>query len=175
MYACDESANGLFITGVVTTGIYCLPSCPARKPKAGNVRFFGFEAEAIAAGLRPCKRCRPDAYYAGIDADRENLVFALRQLQLNPASINSIPEMADRVGVGQSKLYEIVERYHKTTPAALMHAYRIQRARDLLEAGEMGIATVAFEVGYASLSSFYNRFKKGTGMTPHVYREKYRV
>ena len=59
--------NGKFIIGVMTTGIYCLPSCAARPPKPQNVRLFTTEAEAKAAGLRACKRCRPDLYYKGED------------------------------------------------------------------------------------------------------------
>ena len=57
--------NGKFIIGVLTTGIYCLPSCPARAPKPENVRIFATEAQAQAAGLRACKRCRPDLFYRG--------------------------------------------------------------------------------------------------------------
>src|ERR1700730_2208706 len=64
--------NGRFLIGVLTTGIYCLPSCPARPPKPENVRLFTSEAEAKAAGLRACKRCRPDLYYRGED---ENLAL----------------------------------------------------------------------------------------------------
>ena len=172
MYACDTSANGLFITGVITTGIYCLPSCPARKPKAENVRFFAYEHEARAVGLRPCKRCKPDQFYAGIDPEREKLLEVLNILQHDPANIKSIAEMARRVGIGQSKLYEIVERYFKTTPGELIHAYRIQRARHLLVNLDLGIAAIAFETGYESLSAFYKRFKQKTGLTPHGYRKR---
>jgi methylphosphotriester-DNA--protein-cysteine methyltransferase len=62
-YGRDRTANGTFLTGVLTTGIYCLPSCTARKPRPENVRFFGTEDEARTAGLRPCRRCRPDHFY----------------------------------------------------------------------------------------------------------------
>ncbi|RPH57383.1 endolytic transglycosylase MltG [bacterium] len=71
MLASDRAYDGRFLTGVLTTGIYCLPSCRARKPKPDNVRFFPTVEEARKAGLRPCKRCRPDDYYARRDPDRE--------------------------------------------------------------------------------------------------------
>ncbi|MCP4250656.1 MAG: DNA-3-methyladenine glycosylase 2 family protein, partial [bacterium] len=58
----DRAWDGRFLTGVLTTGIYCLPSCPARRPKPENVRFFTAESDARDAGLRPCKRCRPDRF-----------------------------------------------------------------------------------------------------------------
>src|SRR5947199_10551478 len=64
--------DGKFIIGVLTTGIYCLPSCAARPPKPQNVRLFATEGQAKAAGLRACKRCRPDLYYKGED---ENLAL----------------------------------------------------------------------------------------------------
>ena len=62
MLAADRASDGEFITGVLTTGIYCLPSCKARKPKPENVVFYHTTEGARAAGLRPCKRCRPDDF-----------------------------------------------------------------------------------------------------------------
>src|SRR5712671_62953 len=61
----DQACDGKFLTGVLTTGIYCLPSCPARRPKRENVRFFRTPDEARESGLRPCHRCRPDWFYRG--------------------------------------------------------------------------------------------------------------
>src|SRR5690606_449038 len=74
-YSWDRTAaragrfDGKFLVGVLSTGIYCLPSCPARPPKPANVRVLRNEAEALAAGLRACKRCRPDLFYRGEDVD----------------------------------------------------------------------------------------------------------
>jgi AraC family transcriptional regulator, regulatory protein of adaptative response / DNA-3-methyladenine glycosylase II len=170
MYASDPSADGLFVTGVVTTGIYCLPSCPARKPKAGNVVFFATEAGARASGLRACKRCRPDAYYAGQDPDRERLAAAVLLLRRDPAAVPDVAALADRVGVGLSKLHGLVRRHAGTTPAELIHAGRIEAARRLLGAGRMAPTEAAFAVGYASVSAFYARFKRATGVTPGAWR-----
>src|ERR1700743_739409 len=61
----DHADDGKFLTGVLTTGIYCLPSCPAKRPKRENVRFFRTPEEARASGLRPCHRCHPDWFYRG--------------------------------------------------------------------------------------------------------------
>jgi AraC family transcriptional regulator of adaptative response / DNA-3-methyladenine glycosylase II len=69
----DRSADGRFLLGVTTTGIYCLPSCAARRPRPENARFFATAAAARAAGLRACKRCRPDDFAAGRDADLERV------------------------------------------------------------------------------------------------------
>src|SRR4051794_40494335 len=71
MLASDPAYNGRFLIGVLTTGIYCLPSCRARKPKPENVRFFDTPEAASGAGLRPCKRCRPDDFYQRYAPDQE--------------------------------------------------------------------------------------------------------
>lgn len=172
MYARDANANGLFITGVLTTGIYCLPSCPARKPKAENVRFFDSETKAQAAGLRPCKRCKPDYFYANLDPDRDDLYTALEKIKHDPATVSCVSELAKYVGFSESKLYHMIQLYRSTTPAELMHAYRIERAKYLFTQHQMSVTEAAFEVGYDSISTFYDRFKQQTGSTPGAYRRK---
>ena len=172
MYACDATSNGLFITGVLTTGIYCLPSCPARKPKAQNVRFFNSEPEARAAGLRPCKRCKPDHFYTNADPERDELIAVLQQVKSNPAMVTNVSDLAQFVGVSESKLYYMIQQYKRTTPAELMHRYRIERAKQLFAQQQMPVVETAFEVGYDSISAFYDRFKKQTGQTPGAYRRK---
>src|SRR6185503_11045427 len=77
MLASDPAYNGRFLIGVLTTGIYCLPSCRARKPKPENVRFLPDRDAARAIGLRPCKRCRPDDFEPGVDAEECRLVEAV--------------------------------------------------------------------------------------------------
>ncbi|HEX2224989.1 MAG TPA: Ada metal-binding domain-containing protein [Thermoanaerobaculia bacterium] len=172
MYASDASANGLFVTGVLTTGIYCLPSCTARKPKAENVMFFATEAEAREAGLRPCKRCRPDQYYAGRDPDLERLSAAIAELKRDPLAVPDVQALARRVGVGVSKLHILVQRHARMTPAELIHENRIETAKRLLRSGDIGTVDAAFAVGYESVSAFYTRFKRATGVTPGVFSRR---
>lgn len=169
MYASDRSADGRFLTGVLTTGIYCLPSCPARKPKAENVVFFASEGEARAAGLRACKRCRPDQFHAGRDPDRERLAAALAALEQDPSAFPDVASLADRAGVGVSKLYTVVRRCAATTPGEIIHASRISVAKRLLREGEVGATEAAFAVGYESVSAFYERFRRATGLTPREF------
>lgn len=166
MYASDPSADGLFVTGVLTTGIYCLPSCPARKPKAENVEFFATEGEAHEASLRPCKRCRPHQFYAGKDPDHERLLAALSILERDPFAFPNVAALADRVGVGLSKLHTLTRHYADTTPGELIHTSRIGAAKSLLRSGEANATETAFAVGYESVSAFYERFKRATGLTP---------
>ncbi|MEM9663841.1 MAG: Ada metal-binding domain-containing protein [Bacteroidota bacterium] len=174
MYARDASADGLFVTGVLTTGIYCVPSCPARKPKASNVVFFSTEAEARAAGLRPCKRCRPDRFYAGTDPDRDRFIEALALLEADPLAVPDVAALANQVGVGVSKLHELARRHRQSTPAELIHASRIRVAQRLLASGEIGATETAFAVGYESVSGFYERFKRATGLTPGAFADRAR-
>lgn len=169
MRARDASADGHFLTGVTTTGIYCLPSCPARKPKAENVVFFASEGEAREAGLRACKRCRPDHFYAGTDPDCDRLLAALADLQRDPTAIPDVAALAARVGLGHSKLHTLARRCAGTTPAELIHAGRVHAAKRLLQLGKVGATEAAFAVGYESVSAFYARFKRATGMTPRAF------
>src|SRR5947199_8865847 len=87
MLASDPAYNGRFLIGVLTTGIYCLPSCRARKPKPENVRFFDNPESALRAGLRPCKRCRPDDFYQRHDPDQEIVEKVTERVRRGPAAL----------------------------------------------------------------------------------------
>src|SRR5215213_7882994 len=84
----DRTLDGRFVTGVLTTGIYCRPSCAARHPKRGNVRFFASGAEAAAAGLRPCLRCKPDE--VARDAAAIEAALALIEAAEEPPSLDQL-------------------------------------------------------------------------------------
>src|SRR5215468_7678780 len=96
--------DGQFLVGVLTTRIYCLPSCGARQPKAENVRLFKTEAEAQAAGLRPCKRCRPDLYYRGENADTTLFDALAQRVRAAPGDCSDAAALARACGVSQTKL-----------------------------------------------------------------------
>src|SRR2546430_912721 len=105
MYASDKAYDGRFLTGVLSTGIYCLPSCPARKPKPENVRFFPTEAEAQAAGLRACRRCRPDDFYRDHDPDAQQLTALTEQIRREPGAFPDVSQMVSISGIGATKLH----------------------------------------------------------------------
>lgn len=161
----DARYDGVFITGVLTTGIYCLPSCPARNPKAENIRFFEDEEGARDAGLRPCKRCRPDLFYRKIDPD-ENLAHDLAELiRLEPASFADLRALAKKSGVGITKLNELFRSHFHTTPAAYLQKARAYLAFRLLLEGNS--ADQAAEVsGHGSTSTFHSNLRKWTGLSP---------
>src|ERR1700678_1879276 len=109
--------DGKFLIGVMTTGIYCLPSCAARPPRPENVRLFTTEAEAKAAGLRACKRCRPDLYYKGED---ENLALfeGLRaRVRSNPENFADASALARGAGVSLTKLNDLLRDHAHLAPA----------------------------------------------------------
>lgn len=166
----DASFNGRILTGVLTTGIYCLPSCTARKPLPANVRFFEDEAAAKAAGLRPCKRCRPDAFYRGEDADLARLEATLAKAAEDPAAFPEVEALAEGVGSGVTKLKDLFRDHVHLQPAAFLQRVRIQKACALLAAGETDLADLAFPCGYESASGFHEAFRRQTGLSPGAYR-----
>src|SRR3712207_770517 len=118
----DKAADGRFVTGVLTTGIYCRPSCAARHPKRENVRFFATGAEAAAAGLRPCLRCKPD----DLSREEEALarVYRLIDQAEEPPSLN---DLADAVGYSPHHLHRLFKRATGVTPAEYARGKRAAR------------------------------------------------
>src|ERR1044071_3841577 len=108
----DASCNGRFFSGVLTSGIYCLPSCKARKPKPGNVRFFPTCEAARAAGLRPCKTCHPD------DFERGGAVVA--ELRADPAAFPDTRSVVRRLGFGATRTVELFRQHYHATPSDLL-------------------------------------------------------
>jgi len=166
----DASFDGHVLTGVLTTGIYCLPSCTARKPLAMNVRFFPDEAAAQAAGLRPCKRCKPDAFYRGEDADLAHLEAVMAQAAADPQAFPEVEALAEGVGVGVTKLKDLFREHAHLQPAAFLQRVRIRAACGRLQEGQGDLADLAFASGYESASGFHEAFRRQTGLSPGAYR-----
>ncbi len=167
----DHSLNGKFIIGVLSTGIYCLPSCHARVPKSENVRFFATGAEAAAVGLRPCKKCKPDEFESGEDRELirlEELVSSVRQ---SPQQFTNASDLAKTLDVGTTKLHDLIRRHYHSTPSEVLTRAKLNRAKQALLETNQGIAEVAYDVGYESLSSFNETFKRRLGVSPSEYRK----
>lgn len=167
----DAAYNGRFFTGVLTTGIYCLPSCKARKPLRANVRFFPTGEAARAAGLRSCKKCHPDDYAHGADpvlAAIETLVAEVRE---RPTAFADARAIVRRSGFGSSRAFELIREHYHSTPADLLTRARLNAAKHLLLATKAGLTDIAGEVGFESLSVFHAQFWLRNGLTPVAYRE----
>ncbi len=166
----DSTYNGRFFTGVLTTGIYCLPSCKARKPKPDNVRFFPSCETAREAGLRACKKCHPDDFERGADPVLETIEQLVAEVRSDPSRFVDGQAIVRRSGFGSTRLFELLRQHFHSTPADLLLRARIDKSRHSLLAGKDSLATIAAEVGFESLSSFHDNFRRLNGLTPNVYR-----
>src|SRR6266536_1903354 len=144
----DAGCNGRFFTGVLTTGIYCLPSCKARKPKPENVRFFPTCEAARAAGLRPCKKCHPDDFARGADPVLTDVEMLVAEMRTNPAAFPDIRAVVQRSGFGATRLFELFRQHYHTTPADLLLRARLEKAKERLLASDAGISSVAYDAGF---------------------------
>lgn len=170
--ASDKSANGLFLAGVLTTGIYCLPGCAARKPLPRNVVFVESPAQAQARGLRACKRCRPDAFYQGRDPDTQRLQALAETVRRDPGAFVHVSDIAQASPWGITKLTHLFRESYGMTPAAFLTQARVQAVVALLVDPHKPILEAGFEAGFDSASAFYRCFSQVTGCAPGEYRRR---
>jgi AraC family transcriptional regulator of adaptative response / DNA-3-methyladenine glycosylase II len=162
--------DGKFILGVMTTGIYCLPSCAARPPKPQNVRLFTTEAEAKAAGLRACKRCRPDLYYKGEDENVALFEGLAARVAKAPEDFADASALARQAGVSLTKLADLFRDHAHLAPVQWLRRRRVKNAaRDLLNWKDK-IVDIGFAAGFESESVFHRQFLAQMRMTPGAYR-----
>ena len=169
--ASDASYNGRFFLGVLTTGIYCLPGCAARKPKRENVRFFPTCEAARAAGLRPCKKCFPDDFAQGADPVLESIEALVAEIRRAPANFRDTRTIVQRSGFGSSRVFELFRLHYHQTPADLLLRARIEHARTALLETSTPLTEIAANAGFESLSVFHGHFRRLTGLTPGDYRK----
>ena len=167
----DSAYNGRFFTGVLTTGIYCLPSCKARKPRRENVRFFPTCESARESGLRACKKCHPDDFARGADPVLESIESLVAEIRVSPAAFADARAVVHRSGFGQTRAFELFRQHYHTTPADLLVRARINRAKQRLLATRSGLLAIAGDVGFESLSVFHDQFRQRNGLTPAAYRD----
>ena len=167
----DASCNGRFFTGVLTTGIYCLPSCKARKPKPENVRFFPTCEAARTAGLRPCKKCHPDDFALGADPVQETIESLVAEVCAAPQDFADARAIVRRSGFGATRLFELFRQHYHTTPADLLLRARLDTAKRRLTSSEARLTEIAGDVGFDSLSVFHEHFRRLNGLTPAAFRE----
>lgn len=170
MRANDAGYDGRFVVGVHSTGIYCLPSCRARLPKPENVRFYRSFADARDAGLRACKRCRPDEWERGIDEARDRLTSTIERMWAAPGEFKSVDDLANAAMMSPSAFFTAVRESYHTTPGTLLAEARVEGARHLLRHGQE-VGATGLEVGFDSTSAFYENFRRRVGMPPAAYRK----
>ena len=170
-YARDPHYDGRFVTGVSSTGIYCLPSCGARKPLTEHVSFFGTPEQAVTAGFRPCRRCRPDDFYRRYDPAREAFLALAVAVRQDPSAFGTIDDLASQNALGATTLNDLFQKYYHLSAGRFLTEARIARACQLLLETEKRVAEISLESGYASLSSFNANFRRRTGLIPSAYRD----
>ena len=161
----DRTWDGRVIGAVKTTGIYCKPSCPARRPKRENVEFFLDGEAARGAGYRPCLRCKPDE----VGRDREAVARAVELIEQaeEPPRLGGL---ADQVGYAEHHFQRIFTRDMGVSPAAYARAVRARRAEQHLEK-DKSVTEAMYDAGYAAPSRFYADAKERMGMTPSAWRD----
>jgi AraC family transcriptional regulator of adaptative response/methylated-DNA-[protein]-cysteine methyltransferase len=163
----DSSADGKFFYAVKTTGVYCRPSCAARRARPENVQFFATGAQAERAGFRPCKRCRPDR--PTLAEQHAAKIAAICRLIESAETVPSLEKLARRAGLSAYHFHRVFKATTGLTPKAYASAHRAQRIRN--ELGRSRTVTAAiFDAGYNSNGRFYEAADQVLGMTPSTYR-----
>ena len=161
----DRAMDGQFVTGVLSTGIYCRPSCAARHPRRDNVRFFANGNEARETGLRACLRCRPDE----VAADEAGIAKALRLIE-RAEEPPTLDELAEVAGYSPFHFHRLFRRATGVTPAAYVRAERAKRAERALKESDT-VTEALYDAGYAAPARFYADVPDRLGMTPSRWRD----
>jgi AraC family transcriptional regulator of adaptative response/methylated-DNA-[protein]-cysteine methyltransferase len=162
----DSTLDGQFVYAVLTTGVYCRPSCSARTPLRQNIRFFASCDEASQAGFRACKRCRPDDPHYGV----AHLIELARYILAHADEKLPLKALAARQGVSPGYLQRTFKAVFGISPKAFQDAARLNTLKSLLKAGD-DITGAIFEAGYGAPSRFYESAARQIGMSPKAYRE----
>jgi AraC family transcriptional regulator, regulatory protein of adaptative response / methylated-DNA-[protein]-cysteine methyltransferase len=157
----DRRFDGCFFTGVMTTRIYCRPTCPVKPAKSRNVVFFPTAAAAERAGFRPCLRCRPEtapgtpAWY-GAAASVSRALRLIERGFLDDGK--TVEDLADTLGMTTRHLRRLFLRHAGASPIAVATTRRVQRAKRLVDETALPMAAVAFAAGFASIRRFNAAF-----------------
>ena len=170
----DARFDGWFFVAVVTTGIYCRPSCPVVPPKPANMRFYPSAAAAQLAGFRACKRCRPDASPGSPQwNERADLVArAMRLIADGVVDREGVPGLAARLGYSIRQIQRQLLAELGAGPLALARAQRAQTARLLIETSSLPMSDVAFAAGFATVRAFNDTVREVFALTPTELRAR---
>jgi len=164
----DRASDGRFVYAVTSTGVFCRPSCPSRRPRRDRVRFFETPDAARAAGFRACKRCKPEAVEPAADPWIEKIRRACVYLS-NVDGHPSLATLAARLGGSPYHLQRNFKRLVGVSPREYADAIRLRTVKGRLrQAGD--ITGAMFDAGYGSSSRFYERAVPKLGMAPSIYR-----
>ena len=163
----DSSFEGIFFVGVKTTGVFCRPTCTARKPKEENVDFFSSAKEALQYGYRPCKVCNPLQYNGEAPEWLKGLLKEIDEKQLTKLTNTDLRER----NIDPARARRWFKKYHGITFQTYLRLLRVNKAFGQIKYGEKVVES-AFNTGYESLSGFTETFKKLTGFSPSKSKNK---
>ena len=161
----DRKYDGRFVYAVVTTGVFCRPSCAARPARPENVRFFADTDSALAAGFRPCRRCRPTA----TEPRLTRLVDIARYIEAHAEERLTLGGLAKRADLSPSRFQRVFKDAFGVSPKAYQDAVRVKRFKAALKEGD-DITGAIFSAGFGSVSRVYGRSVHHIGMKPRAYR-----
>ena len=164
----DRSADGLFVYAVHSTGVYCRPSCPSRRPSRERVTFFDAPADAKRAGFRACRRCSPDA-----SVSRDPWIDKVLRATVYLANVEGHPSLAGlaaRLGGSPYHLQRNFKRIVGVSPREYAEACRLNAVKHGLKKGA-DVTDAMLDAGYGSSSRFYERAVTKLGMSPTTYRK----
>src|SRR6202046_1400055 len=170
----DSRFDGWFVTAVLTTKIYCRPSCPVVPPKPANMRFYPSAAAAQQAGFRACKRCRPDASPGspGGGGGADLVARAMRLIADGVMDDGGVPALASRLGYSVRQVERQVVAELGAGPLAPARAQRAQTARLLIETTTLPMSDVAFAAGFASIRTFNDTVREVFALSPSQLRDR---
>jgi AraC family transcriptional regulator, regulatory protein of adaptative response / methylated-DNA-[protein]-cysteine methyltransferase len=169
----DRRFDGRFFTGVLTTRIYCRPTCPVKPAKSRNVVFFPTAAAAERAGFRPCLRCRPETA-PGTPAWQGAAASVSRALRLIERGFlddgKTVEDLADSLGMTTRHLRRLFARHAGASPIAVATTRRVQRAKRLIDETSIPMSALAFAAGFGSIRRFNAAFHAVYRRSPTAVR-----
>src|SRR5258707_9665104 len=163
----DAEMDGAFVYAVRSTGIYCRPSCPSRRPRENHILFFSKPDEAEQAGFRACRRCHPKEIR---DNRKTRMVGKVcKEIENNPDKLPSLKNLAELTGLSPAHLQRTFREAMGITPRQYADALRVARFKSELRKGK-DVTTALHEVSYGSSSRVYEKSDAHLGMTPATYR-----
>lgn len=160
----DANADGKFVYGVLSTRVFCRASCPSRRPRRENARFFATPALAVAAGFRACKRCRPQLKTSTTTARVRAICERLAAQERAP----SLAELGREIGLSPAHLQRTFKRATGMSPRQYAESLRMQRLKTHLQNGQ-SVTQATYEAGYGSSRAVYENASAQLGMTPATY------
>jgi len=166
----DRSMDGVFLYAVLSTGVYCRPSCPSRRPKQENVVFFRTRVAAEHAGFRACKRCKPEMV-AAPNPNSDLVEKVCRYIDSHPDEPATLEALSRSIGLSPFHLQRTFKSLTGITPRAYADSRRLQSLKAGLREGH-SVTRSLYDAGYGSSSRLYERASSQLGMTPLRYRKQ---